>query len=50
MDVDGTFEAVSSLLRPNATSTNAPRAGLAVCLLAEAFPNSEVHGYDISHL
>ncbi|KAI8469833.1 MAG: S-adenosyl-L-methionine-dependent methyltransferase [Monoraphidium minutum] len=24
-------------------------AGLAVCLLAAAFPNSEVHGYDISH-
>ena len=24
-------------------------AGIAVCLLAEAFPNSEFHGYDISH-
>ena len=24
-------------------------AGIAVCLLAEAFPNSQFHGYDISH-
>ena len=25
-------------------------AGIAVCLVAEAYPASEVHGYDISHL
>ena len=25
-------------------------AGVAVCLIAQAFPASEVHGYDISHL
>jgi hypothetical protein len=42
-------QAVVARMLPTTTDATRHRsAGLAVCLLAAAFPSSEFHGYDIS--